>query len=116
MRNQDVFLLIAITLMMSIGQVLLKITAGFFPVGARLDPLALINRYFIGALLVYGIAAILWIFALREMALSRAYPFIVLSFLFTPLLAWEFLGEPLSWSYAFGMGLICAGLLVVTHT
>ena len=42
--------------------------------------------------------------------LHLAYPFMGLAFLIVPLLAWAFLGEPLTWQTLVGGALILAGV------
>lgn len=64
------------------------------------------------ALVVYGGATVLWILALRDLPLSRAYMFMALSFVIVPLLSRVFYAEALSGGFLLGLGLIVAGLIV----
>ena len=45
----------------------------------------LTNFWFWVALVIYGIATLLWIYILQKIALSQAYPFVALGFIFVPL-------------------------------
>jgi len=111
----QILLLVSVAIMMSIGQVLLKITAGRIQAQSVWSLRFLLDWYFILALVIYGAAAVFWIFALRNTELSRAHPFIIITFVFTPLLAWWFLGEQLSATYGIGLCLVCAGLAIIAR-
>jgi drug/metabolite transporter (DMT)-like permease len=116
MSFPQIILLVGIAIMMSIGQVLLKITAGRISGASLLSADLFVDRYFLAAIVIYGAAALLWIVALRESELSRAHPFIIISFVITPLLAWGLLGESISWRYAFGLCLVLVGLAVISRS
>lgn len=67
-------------------------------------------------LLFYGIGALSWIAALTRLDLSVAYPFLALNFVLIALSSRVFLGEripPLRW---LGIGVICAGILLVARS
>lgn len=68
------------------------------------------------ALSVYGVATLVWIYLLRTIELSRAYPFMALSFVFVPLAAAAAYGERLSVGYYAGLLLIIMGILVVARS
>ncbi len=116
MSINQVLVLVSVAVLMSLGQLLLKIVANRIGTGSPWNLAVLFNWYFAAALAIYVLAAILWILALRYAELSRAHPFIVLSFVFTPLLAWSVLGENLTWNYGIGLGLICAGLAIIVRS
>ena len=99
--------------MISSGQVLFK--------SAALQTAAAtgwIDRWFnaplLIALVIYGLATVLWIWVLRYTSLSVAYPVFALAFLIVPLLAHFFLQEPLSSKTFIGGALIILGVLVAT--
>lgn len=101
-------------LLISAGQVLFKLTsrrAGDVDAAGLLALLT--DPYLLVALAIYGFGTIVWVYVLKSVPLTVAYPFMALTFCAVPLLAWGFLGETLSLRYAFGAGLIIAGLLVV---
>ena len=101
-------------LLISAGQVLFKLTSARTGAADMQGLLSLlVDPYLIAAFAIYGIGTIVWIYVLKSVPLSVAYPFMALTFCAVPLLAWGFLGETLSLRYAFGAGLIIAGLLVV---
>lgn len=108
------FLIITVVSVLAIGQLLfklvgLRIADGGFGVllhdmrGASL---------FVAALVLYGIATIAWIWALRQVPLSTAYMFMSLGFVMVPIMANYVLGEPLSIRFAIGAAMIIAGILV----
>lgn len=68
------------------------------------------------ALAVYGAATIIWIYLLRLIPLTKAYPFMALSFVFVPLGAMVLFGERLNTTYALGLALIIAGVLIVSKS
>ena len=97
---------------LSVGQILFKIAAVAMTGSAPLWLLALRNGYLWSALLVYGAATVLWIALLRQAPLRLAYPFIGLAFLIVPILAHNFLNEPLRWQSIVGAGFILFGIWI----
>ena len=73
------------------------------------------NPYLLVALVIYGLGTIIWVYVLKSVPLNFAYPFMALTFCVVPLLAWQFLSEPLSSKIAIGAALIMAGLLVIAR-
>lgn len=57
---------------------------------------------------LYGLAFLIYLFALRSLPLSVAYPIVALSYVFVALMSWHFLNEP--WSVSRTVGSI--GLVV----
>ncbi|KIC45525.1 hypothetical protein RA28_10645 [Ruegeria sp. ANG-S4] len=96
------------------GQILFKIVA------SRIDgrpPLMLVQDSsfmwpLIGSLMIYAGATVLWILALQNLALSRAYMFMSLSFIIVPVISAIFFNEPLTPGFLLGLGLIIAGVTV----
>lgn len=68
------------------------------------------NGWFLAAAALYAVLTILWVWILTVIPLSRAYPFVVLSFVFTPLGATFFFGESLTLNYGIGISVILVGL------
>jgi len=110
-----VALLVSYALGMAVGQVLFKIAAErakHHDSNAFLGAV-LLDGYFVTAVVTYFALTLLWVAVLTRVPLSRAYPFVVLSFVFTPLLAAVLLGEQLSLWYFLGVALILTGLMVL---
>jgi drug/metabolite transporter (DMT)-like permease len=72
------------------------------------------NVYFICALVLYAGFAILWVWILSFIPLSRAYPFVALAFALTPLLAGFLFGDAISLRLVAGIVFILCGLFLVT--
>mgnify|MGYP001565987693 CR=1 FL=1 len=112
------FLLASITLLcvlgISLGQILFKRAAGAIADASNWQHW-LFNGWLIGALALYGITTLVWIWVLRNAPLHLAYPFMGLAFLFVPCLAWFFLGEPMRWSTLAGGALILAGIALAAQ-
>jgi drug/metabolite transporter (DMT)-like permease len=101
-------------LMISSGQVLFK-SAALQTASATGVIERWLNTPLIIALVIYGVATLLWIWVLRHTSLSLAYPMFALAFLIVPLLAHFFLQEPVSIKTFIGGALIIAGVLVATQ-
>ncbi len=101
-------------LLISAGQILFKLTssrAGGLDAAGLFSTLT--DPYLLVALAIYGLGTVVWVYVLKAVPLTVAYPFMALTFCVVPLLAWGLLGETLSLRYMIGAGLIVAGLLVV---
>jgi len=100
----------------AVGQVLFKIASRET---GNLDIAGLIalflNPWLLAALVIYGTGTIAWIYVLKYVPLSYAYPFMALTFCLVPVFAWLFLGEAISWQLAIGTALVLAGLAVITR-
>lgn len=115
MQNVQPYILTGLSVLsITAGQLLFKLTASKLAgrpiLGAVTDssifgPLGL-------AICIYGIATVLWIFALRDLALSSAYMFMAVSFVLVPIGSALFFSEHLSLGFLVGLGLIVAGLVV----
>ena len=109
----EIIPLLAIPLLISMGQVLFKQasqSSGFIassPVAS-----ALTNPYLLFALIVYFLATLWWVVVLRTVPLSRAYPFMALSFFYVPLLAMLLFKESLGWRAWVGIACIIAGIAI----
>jgi multidrug transporter EmrE-like cation transporter len=67
-------------------------------------------------LALYGVGALAWIVVLRRMDLSHAYPFLALNFVLIALISRLVLGESLPVLRWMGIGVICAGILLVARS
>ena len=67
------------------------------------------------SLLIYGVAALLWIRLLQDVPLSRAYPYMALSFVIVAGAGWLLFREQISGAYVVGLGLVVAGLIVLAQ-
>ncbi len=85
----------------SVGQLFLKLGVG------RLSLPLLVG------LALYGLSTLAWLFLLRSVPLSRAYPLLALNFVLVPLLSRLFLGEKLGPDYVAGTLLLLGGLALI---
>lgn len=65
---------------------------------------------------VYGLATILWIWALQTVPLSRAYPILGISFIIVPIGSRIFFGEKLSVGYGIGVLMIIGGIIFISQS
>ena len=114
MSWNSIALALVTVLGLSAGQVLFKLAAMGLAGPAPLWMLLLRNGYLWAALVVYGVATVLWVALLRQVPLRMAYPFVGLAFVIVPVLAHFLLNEPLRWQAAAGAGLIVLGIWVST--
>lgn len=109
--------LLAFAFMVAAGQLLFKRTADGLAevtgVVAVFREIAL-DRSFIAAVILYAAATFLWIFALREIPLSRAYPFMALAFVLVPAGAVLLYHETLGLRYFIGLAFILLGIIVIS--
>jgi drug/metabolite transporter (DMT)-like permease len=110
MDSQRLLLLFAYPCLLGVGQLLFKLSVRNSS-SSMLE--VLISPLFLFAVAFYGGLTVLWIWILKAVPLSRAYPFVALSFLITPLLGVVVLDEPLGRFFWWGGGLIVAGIVFV---
>ena len=113
----QISLVLVCVLSLGIGQLLFKLAAqDLTSSGAAFSLLSLAtNTWLLISLLVYGSATILWVWILRSVPLTVAYPFFALSFVIVPLLSSVFLGEHVDLNYWIGIGLIIFGIIVTVR-
>lgn len=73
------------------------------------------SPWLIGAICLYAASTALWVSILMFSPLSRAYPFALLGAGLVPLGANLLLGETLSPTYLFGLGLVVVGVAVIQN-
>ncbi|MBX2808803.1 MAG: EamA family transporter [Cellvibrionaceae bacterium] len=66
-------------------------------------------------LALYGVGTVLWLFALKQMDLSLAYPFVGMSFIMVFFFSVWLLGEPFSLNRLIGTVIIIVGLLFLAR-
>lgn len=103
-------ILLLCVLAMSFGNILFKSSANILK--AEGSFLALVfEPVFIGALCIYGLSTIGWVWCLQDLPVSRAYIFMSLAYVFVPLFAWAIFGETLKLQHFISSFLIIAGIL-----
>lgn len=105
-----------VALLLAGGQLLFKLAAERLVIDQGLGRLAasFVTLPMLGALALYALTTVLWVYLLHGLALGRAYPFIALAFAIVPLLGWLCFHETLSPQYWTGLVIMLAGLYLVT--
>ena len=105
--------------MLAVGQALFKKSA----LAVKKQPatsfdisILLLTPSFWLALLLYGMATLLWIYLLQTVPLSRAYPFAALGFVIVPCLAVLLFGEKLNGYYLIGALFVMVGVTITSRT
>ncbi len=93
------------------GQVLLKSGAS----GETLLQQFLAPQSIIG-LALYFAAALCYMYALRKIPVSIAFPSVSLSYVLVALLGFWLYGEPITVSKLAGIALVCCGVFLITRT
>jgi len=110
----NLVLILICVLGIACGQILFKLASEFFPKSLAFTDLLsfALNRYFLSALVIYGLATILWIYALKLVPLNVAYPLMSLAFIIVPILSYIFLREAIEYKTFVGTLVIILGLLI----
>jgi len=93
------------------GQLMLMLGAS-----GRDSLLSFANVWIAGGLIAYVVGTLLWVYALSKAALTVVYPFTALTFVFVYVSGIWLLGEPTSLRALAGVGLILAGLSLISAT
>lgn len=67
-------------------------------------------------LALYGVGTVLWLFALKQMDLSLAYPFVGMSFILVFVFSVWFLQEPFNLNRLLGTFIIIVGIVVLSRS
>jgi len=115
MSAVQLLLVIASVVLIACGQVLFKYVALLSVTSAHpwSDPKTL--AFGVASLAVYGIATLLWIWVLREVPLSQAYPLMALSFVLVPAAGALIFGERVTLTYGIGVSLIVLGVVLIAR-
>jgi len=72
------------------------------------------NPFLVTAIFLYAFTILIWIYVLRTLPLSLAYPLTALSYVIVPVLSFVLLHEKISWQTVVGCAVIIVGV-VITH-
>jgi drug/metabolite transporter (DMT)-like permease len=105
--------ILAVVALLAAGQLLFRKSAHAVPpLRGVADILHLaVKPAFIAALVIYAVATVMWVGVLQQVPLSRAYPFMALSFAIVPAAAVLVFGETVTPRLIVGIMLVLAGLL-----
>jgi len=98
------------TILMTAGQFLFKKAA----LASQADSfiLSIMNVWMFFAIIFYAVATLLWVWILKHLPLSAAYPFVALAFILVPIGSVYFFDEILSMRYMLGCLLIVGGIIL----
>jgi len=109
------FAAVVCVLAIAAGQLLFKRTAlAYNEAGTLLDP-GVLAVLALAAVLYFGATAV-WLWVLRFVPLSRAYPWFALSFVLVPLASAYAFGESITARYAMGTALIVLGVALTASS
>lgn len=115
MNKTPIILALLTALSMATGQLMFKFGAVRWQ-GNSLSQWAisfLTNPILLGAVFLYAVTILIWIYVLKTLPLSIAYPLTALSYVLVPLLSMAFLHERISFSTVIGSGLIICGVAIM---
>lgn len=115
MSLQQTAFTILTVISLAIGQILFKMASSTIEFNAKGFFSSLLNTKLIMALLVYGIATIMWLAVLKAAPLRLAYPFVAIAFFVVPVLAHFLLDEAVGWNTFVGAVLIASGVWVSVY-
>ena len=106
------------TVMLAVGQLLFKksgLSIRGLPLGEALVNLAQLPAFY-AALVLYGLATLLWVWLLSRVTLMQAYPWVAAGVVIIPLLSAAVFGERVNATYWLGAALIVAGILITQYS
>lgn len=115
MTNAQLASIFIVVSAMVAGQLLFKLSSEHIVVGQGVPRflLSLVTWQFLLAMVFYSVSTLLWVLLLKHVPLSRAYPFMALSFVILPLAAYLIFKEPVSMRYVVGLIFFMTGLFLV---
>jgi undecaprenyl phosphate-alpha-L-ara4N flippase subunit ArnE len=106
MKDKRVWLLISLTLMLMVfGQVMAKKGAAYS---------SLLNIFVLMGYTALFLRGVIWIFVLKKLPISAAYPYISLSFVLVLLASYWFFGEEITIFKGVGSILIISGIILTS--
>jgi multidrug transporter EmrE-like cation transporter len=110
----DLLLLLIVPVMIAVGQLLFKLASRNLSGDLSRDLVSIaFQPPFIAAMALYGIASFLWVIAVENTDISRAYPFMASGFIIVPALGYLMFNETLTLPFFLGTALIVAGIAVI---
>jgi len=115
MTTGQIASIVGVVSAMVAGQILFKLSSQNLVIdeGPAKLLLSLLTWEFVSAMVFYSIGTFLWVILLKSVPLSRAYPFVALSFALLPIAAHFLFDEPITVRYASGLAVFLAGLYLV---
>ena len=104
-----VLIALACVIGISAGQILFKLCAESYRIAGLYNSRTL--TIFAGAIILYGITNLVWIWVLQRSELGKIYPLMALAFILVPLSSYFIFEERFSMQYIFGIALIAVGII-----
>ena len=114
MSTRWLLLTLLCVVMIAAGQMLFKVAAAQWRIDGWSWATArgFLSPAMVLALIVYGMTTVLWVFILRTVPLSVAFPVYALVFVLVPVAAHFLLTEPWSWNALIGGAVIMLGVII----
>ncbi len=96
-----ILILVVSSILASLGQVLFKLSGGNFR-----------SFYLYLGFILYGVSALLWVYSLKFLPLSKVYPFTFLTFAFVLLFSYFLFDDKLSFINIIGIFFIILGVFL----
>lgn len=109
-------ILMLVVVLGTTGQLSLKYAFSTPSDGSQSPKNLLLSRYFWIWFICYVVVTILWLFVLRSIPLSQAFPALGLTFALVPLASHHFLKEKVVFSQWIGIAIIVFGAILVVQT
>lgn len=104
-----------VALSLGCGQVLFKKAGLYWETASSLGkkfPYSIISGWLIGALFLYALTTLLWIYVLRTVPLTKAYVFSLAGSALVPIVGYYLFKEPINIQFVIGFGLILLGVML----
>lgn len=112
----NLLLIIASVLTGAFGQIFLKAGALKINESALSGILKFTNFSILFGFLFYGLSSLIWIFVLRKVQLSYAYPFVSLGYIVVFIASYFLFHETISLYRSIGITLILIGILFIARS
>lgn len=99
---------------LAFGQILFKVSANASQLSGSLLSLKSLAAL-LGAMCLYGLTSLAWIWVLQRIQLGKVYPLMALAFLLVPLGSHFVFGERFQVQYVFGVIFIMIGVILTSN-
>lgn len=105
----------------ALAQVLLRkamLSIGPLPSEFSMDAIlrVALEPWLIAGMLSYAVSILIWLYVLSKAEVSVAYPFLSIGYILAAGMGFFFLGENVTLARAFGIVLICSGLVFISRS
>ena len=117
MSTRWLLLTLLCVVLIAAGQMLFKVAAAQWRIDGWSWATArgFLSPAMVLALILYGLTTVLWVFILRTVPLSAAFPVYALVFVLVPVAAHVLLNEPWSWNTLIGGAVIMLGVIIAVR-